>query len=166
VRELEPFVRSASMKVCRDRDTADENAQDTFVALHRGLEQFTGASSFTTWLYAVIVNNCRMKHRRRRIDRESVPLESVETPAARATHGLEGPEARMLRGELQAILGTAIEELPEEYRPVFVLRQLERLSTQQTAEALGLTQAAVKSRLHRARAMVRRSVERQYAEAA
>lgn len=171
VHELEPFVRGASMKVCRDRAVADENAQDTFVAMHRSLEQFTGASSFTTWLYTVVVNNCRMKRRRRKLDAASVPLEDVGEQLANGNGIIgdrvqfEGPEARLLSEELRLILGSAIKRLPEDYRPVFVLRQLERLSTRETAEELGLTEAAVKSRLHRARTLVRRDVESYFAEA-
>lgn len=172
VHEIEPFVRSASMKVCRDRATADENAQDTFVAMHRALEQFSGASSFTTWLYTVVVNNCRMKRRRSKLAQASIPLDEMGTElqgdggsAADLSAG-EGPEAHMLSEELRRILGSAIERLPEEYRPVFVLRQLERLSTKETAEELGLSEAAVKSRLHRARAMVRRDVESYFIEPA
>lgn len=170
VHELEPFVRSASMKVCRDRATADENAQDTFVSMLRSLEQFSGASSFTTWLYTVIVNNCRMKRRRSKLAQASVPLDVLgsERPngAAADASAMEGPEAHMLSEELRRVLGSAIERLPEEYRPVFVLRQLERLSTKETAGELGLSEAAVKSRLHRARAMVRRDVESYFVEPA
>jgi RNA polymerase sigma-70 factor (ECF subfamily) len=162
IRELEPFVRGASMKVCRDRAVADENAQDTYVALHRKLDQFAGASSFTTWLYSVIVNNCRMKHRRRLVVRASVELDE-STRAAGAWDA--APEARLLGEELQQILGRAIERLPQEYQAVFVLRQIERLSTDETAQELGLSPSAVKSRLHRARTQVRRDVEAHYADA-
>jgi RNA polymerase sigma-70 factor (ECF subfamily) len=170
VHELEPFVRSASMKVCRDRATADENAQDTFVSMLRSLEQFSGASSFTTWLYTVIVNNCRMKRRRSKLAQASVPLDVLTTErpngSAADASAMEGPEAHMLSEELRRVLGSAIERLPEDYRPVFVLRQLDRLSTKETAEELGLSEAAVKSRLHRARALVRREVESYFVEPA
>ncbi|HVK39150.1 MAG TPA: sigma-70 family RNA polymerase sigma factor [Candidatus Kapabacteria bacterium] len=170
VHELEPFVRSASMKVCRDRATADENAQDTFVSMLRSLEQFSGASSFTTWLYTVIVNNCRMKRRRSKLAQASVPLDVLTTErpngSAADSSAMEGPEAHMLSEELRRVLGSAIERLPEDYRPVFVLRQLDRLSTKETAEELGLSEAAVKSRLHRARALVRREVESYFVEPA
>jgi RNA polymerase sigma-70 factor, ECF subfamily len=162
VRELEPFVRGTSMKVCRDKAVADENAQDTLVTMHRNLHQFEGGSRFTTWLYTVIVNNCRMKRRRRKIDQASLSLEELQASSADGSvPELVGSstDTEVLASELRHVLGRAIESLPEEYRSVFVLRQVEMLSTRETAEALSLSESAVKSRLYRARAMVRSSIE-------
>jgi RNA polymerase sigma-70 factor (ECF subfamily) len=164
VRELEPFVRASSFKICRDPDLADENAQDTMVNMYRKLHQFDGASKFCTWLYSIAVNNCRMKRRRRKLERSTVPIEAAgekdqEGSQAEPAAADESPVERLLSAELREILAAAIDVLPEEYRAVFLLRDLEHLSTRETAEALGLSEAAVKSRLHRARRQVRARVE-------
>jgi RNA polymerase sigma-70 factor (ECF subfamily) len=160
VEKLEPFVQQSSLKICRDPHTADENAQDTFINVFRKLHQFEGNSQFSTWLYSIIVNNCRMKHRRSKLDMASVPLDSDDRPglADELPSHLPEPERQLLDEELRRVLGGAIEKLPEEYRDVFVLRDMEQLSNQETADALGLSVATVKSRLHRARAAIRSHV--------
>lgn len=162
VKELEPFVYGSSLKVCRDPIVADENMQDTFVNMYRKLHQFDGTSKFSTWLYSIIVNNCRMKRRRRKLDAATGSMESMMHEGARdepAAERRENPVEQLLTRELRAVLGAAIENLPDEYRSVFILRDVEHLSTEETAASLGLTPAAVKSRLHRARERVRRHVE-------
>lgn len=163
VAELEPFVSGSSFKVCRDREIADENVQDTFVNVYRKLHQFDGSSKFTTWLYSIILNNCRMKRRRRLIDQATLSTDDVGEPAverAQAKRSAEfGADRSLLLDELQAVLDRSVDELPEELRSVLMLRDLEELSTEETAAALGLTEAAVKSRLHRARVKVRARIE-------
>lgn len=161
VKELEPFVYGSSLKVCRDPAIADENMQDTFVNMYRKLHQFDGTSRFSTWLYSIIVNNCRMKRRRRKLDAVTGSLEQLRDDAAgtEPAGAGESPVEQLLSSELRAVLGAAIETLPAAYRAVFILRDVEHLSTEETAESLGLTPAAVKSRLHRAREQVRRHVE-------
>jgi len=163
VAALEPFVSGSSFKVCRDREIADENVQDTFVNVYRKLHQFDGSSKFTTWLYSIILNNCRMKRRRRLIDQATLSTDDVGEPAverAQAKRSAEfGADRSLLLDELQAVLDRSVDELPEELRSVLMLRDLEELSTEETAAALGLTEAAVKSRLHRARVKVRARIE-------
>ncbi len=162
VKELQPFVIGSSLKVCRDRSIAEENAQDTFVSMYRNLDQFSGASKFSTWLYSIIVNNCRMKRRRRKLDSASVSFDEMAgEPGGEATlaDAASPADAQLLSNELRGVLGTAIADLPEDFRAVFVLRDVEHLSNEEVARDLGLSIAAVKSRLHRARERVRRRVE-------
>ncbi|MBS1911247.1 MAG: sigma-70 family RNA polymerase sigma factor [Bacteroidetes bacterium] len=165
VKELEPFVIGSSLKVCRDRATAEENAQDTFVSMFRNLGQFSGTSKFSTWLYTIIVNNCRMKRRKSRLERASVSIDEMAASGGRHASDLEAAgsgapaDAQLLSEELRAVLGAAIENLPEDYRSVFVLRDVEHLSNEDVARDLDLSVAAVKSRLHRARERVREHVE-------
>ena len=164
VAEIEPFVSGSSLKVCRDRDVASENAQDTFINVYQKLHQFDGTSKFTTWLYSIIVNNCRMKRRRRLLDQVTVSTDDVAEAQIDAAQEAESSaysaDRRLLLDELQRVLGSAVESLPAEYRSVFVLRDLENHSTEETADMLGLSMPAVKSRLHRARARVREHLER------
>lgn len=161
VAELEPFVKGSAMKVCRDPATADETTQDTLIAMYRKLHQFDNSSLFCTWIYSIVVNNCRMKRRRRKIDRSSMSIETAIEHHGEDAHGASAsPETRMLAEELRRVIGSAVDALPEDYRAVFVLRDLEHLSTEQTAAALDLTEAAVKSRLHRARGKVKGHMQR------
>lgn len=164
VAELEPFVSGSSLKVCRDREIANENVQDTFINVYRKLHQFDGTSKFTTWIYSIIVNNCRMK-RRRGLREETTVSASALDPRDReraevSSGGSYAPERSLLLEELQTVLGSAIESLPVDYRTVFVLRDIENHSNEDVAESLGLSVAAVKSRLHRARARVRTHMEK------
>lgn len=154
--ELEPFVKGAAMKICRDPFHADETAQDSLIAMYRKLHQFDGSSLFCTWIYSIILNNCRMKRRKRKMDRASVSMEVALDEHGSELHGQgASPETTMISDELSRVIGLAVDALPEEYRAVFVLRDIEHFSTEETATSLDLTPAAVKSRLHRARNKVR-----------
>jgi len=167
VRTYEDVVFRFSLKVCRDAEKAEEAFQDTFVNVFKKLKQFDGKSKFTTWLYKIVANNCLMKRRRSKLDQASVPLETPEgfreeplrdsygrviqtVPAWKST-----PLDGVVNTELRGILDKAIEKLPPEYRAVFVLRDVEEQSAEETAKILSLSVPAVKSRLHRARAFLR-----------
>ncbi len=165
VQQVEPYIFSVSMKVCRDRAVAHENAQDTFVSIYRKLDQFDGASKFTTWLYTVIVNNCKMKRRRRKIDQAMVPLDGgpeYEAVPDVATNHNESPDSGLLNAELYSVLERAMERLTPSQRAVFVLRDLEQRSSEETSEKLDISISAVKSRLHRARQVLRSELEQYY----
>lgn len=167
VQKYESLVYSFAFKVCRDKEQASETWQDTFVNVYRKLGQFDGKSKFTTWLYAIVVNNCKMKRRKRKLDLASVPLESPhgfhEDPLLDAEGHVvqtipswkETPLDSVMDGELQTILDKAIRKLPVDYRVVFVLRDVEGLSAEETGKILKLSVPAVKSRLRRARVFLR-----------
>ncbi len=167
VRQYEQVAYSFAYKVCRDQEKAAETLQDTFVNVYRKIGQFNRRSKFTTWLYSIVVNNCRMKHRRTQLDRMTASLDEVEPP-----HGGDGragehpagrsvaawkstPLDRVMKNELRALLDDAINRLPLDYRTVFVLRDIEGQSAAATAHILGLSVPAVKSRLRRARVFLR-----------
>ena len=162
VRRYEDTVYKFSYKVCRDREKAEETLQDTFVNVFRKLDSFDGKSKFSTWLYAIVTNNCLMRRRRRKSQELEESLEAAEE-AARDSEG--GPRTvawtevtpadHLLTRELQETMDTAILALPLEYRVVFVLRDIEGKSTQETAEILNISEEATKSRLRRARAFLR-----------
>lgn len=165
IRQFEPFVRGSAMKVCENPEKAGATAQDTLVSIFRKLHQFEGESKFTTWLYTIVINHCTMNRRRRKLEEAQVSLDAMaegDNEAARAiTVGAEGdtPMERLLARELSQVLEGAVARLPAEYRELFLLREVEGLTNQETAQRLGLSIAAVKSRLHRARALVREEVE-------
>ena len=163
VRRYEDTVYRFSFKVCRDERKAAETLQDTFINVYRKLSTFDGKSKFSTWLFTIVSNNCLMKNRRRKLADLEESLELYDEPpgdrgnAARGTAGKwdETPADLLLDRELKEELERAIQKLPVEYRTVFVMRDVEGYSTEETARALGISIEATKSRLRRARAFLR-----------
>jgi RNA polymerase sigma-70 factor (ECF subfamily) len=160
VKRYEDTVFRFSYKVCRDRAKAEEALQDTFVNVYRKLNSYDGKSKFSTWLYSIVTNNCLMKHRRRKLD---ALLESLDEPPTNddgtfvehVARWDETPADLLIKKELHARLDKAVLKLPVEYRIVFVLRDLEGKSGEETARILGISEEAMKSRLRRARAFLR-----------
>jgi RNA polymerase sigma-70 factor (ECF subfamily) len=152
-----------AFKMCRDRQKAAETLQDTFISVFRKLDSFDGRSKFSTWLYSIVVNNCLMKQRRRKMRDLEDPLEAYDEPQGARDGRQRAPVARwdetpadlLANKELRAALDTAINKLPVDYRVVFVLRDVEGKSTEETAQILKLSVEATKSRLRRARAFLR-----------
>lgn len=163
VRRYEETVYRFSYKICRDKDKASETLQDTFVNVFRKLKSFDGKSKFSTWLYTIVTNNCLMKHRKRKSDELEESLEEYDHahPADDAPRRPElvssehSPADIVIGKELRDLLETAMLRLPEDYRVVFVMRDIEGRSSEETAGVLGLSNEATKSRLRRARAFLR-----------
>lgn len=160
VKRYEDTVYRFSFKVCRDKDKAEETLQDTFINVYRKLDTFDRKSKFSTWLYSIVTNNCLMKRRRSKMQDA---LASLDDPATHTDGSLldhiarwdDTPVERLMNEELRAHLDRAILKLPVDYRVVFVLRDVEGQSTEETATILKLSHEAVKSRLRRARAFLR-----------
>jgi len=137
------------------------------VNVFRKLGTFDGKSKFSTWLYTIVTNNCLMKHRKRKgelleesleaFDHPPHPHEHHHTRHALSTH--ETPADVVITKELRETLDRAISRLPNDYRVVFVMRDIEGQSNEETAQALGLSVEATKSRLRRARAFLREQLE-------
>ncbi|MBI4443710.1 MAG: sigma-70 family RNA polymerase sigma factor [Acidobacteria bacterium] len=143
-----------------NREDAEDALQETFLKAYSRLPQFQGDSQFYTWLVRIAVNESLMKLRKRKSGGFSVSLdEPIETEddfmPRELTAWDENPEQKYARQELQEILDRAVSSLPPIFRTVFVLRDLEQLSTEEAADALNLSVAAVKSRLLRARLQLR-----------
>lgn len=160
VKRYEDTVYSFSYKVCRDKEKAEEALQDTFVNVYRKLGSFDGKSKFSTWLYSIVTNNCLMKHRKRKLDGlfeslDEPPVNNDGTFSERIAQWDETPADVLLKKEFQAHLDKAVLKLPLEYRLVFVLRDLEGKSGEETAKILRISEEAAKSRLRRARAFLR-----------
>lgn len=143
--------------VLRHEGEAEELTQETWVRAFTHLDRFEGRSRFSTWLTRIAYHEAWALARRRR---RSESLESTTRPSswAAARHGGADPEQEATSRELQSLLEVAVLALPTPYRTVFVMRELEEMSTEETAEILGLTRGAVKVRLHRARALLRRTL--------
>jgi RNA polymerase sigma-70 factor (ECF subfamily) len=167
VKRYEETVFRFSLKLCRDKEKAEEVLQDTFINVYRKLGSFDGASKFSTWLYTIVANNCLMKRRKRKLQGLEEPLEALDNPATspdgRFAHHIvrweDSPADILLGKELRHLLDEAILKLPEIYRAVFILRDVEGKSNEETAEVLNISQEAAKSRLRRARAFLREQLD-------
>ena len=159
----EDRVFRLAMGMMKNREDALEAVQDAFLSVYRKIDAFRGESTFSTWLYKIALNSVYMKLRSRsRHDRvDSLEdLEGILDPAkVRVLLPPRGWSERaddaLLRKELAAVLREAVAALPEEYRAIFTLREVEELSNQEVADILGLSLAATKTRLHRARLFLR-----------
>jgi len=138
--------------------------QEAFLKAYEHLDQFQGQSKFYTWIVRIAVNQALMKLRKRKADRSVSLDETIDTGEDNIAREIaawdENPEQKYSREELQRILTSAIDGLAPIYRAVFVLRDIDGLSTEEAAEALDLSVPAVKSRLLRARLQLREKLTR------
>jgi RNA polymerase sigma-70 factor (ECF subfamily) len=167
VRRYQDKVFRLCFKILRHEDDAAEALQDAFLSAFRGLKNFKAESTFSTWLYRIATNAALMKYRRRRAGHVSYEqsqggLEDAE-PMAIADWSTQ-PLDELLDAETREILAREVEKLPTNEREVFVLRDIMEQSNEHVAKELGLTVAAVKSRLHRARVHLRDRVNRYFRE--
>jgi RNA polymerase sigma-70 factor, ECF subfamily len=162
VRRYEETVYRFAFKMCRDPEKAGETLQDTFVNVFRKLDTFDAKSKFSTWLYTIVANNCLMKQRRRKLRDLEDPLEAYDDPShddrgtrRQIPRSADSPAEILMSRELREALDRAIAKLPADYRVVFVLRDMEGNSNEETARILKISLEATKSRLRRARAFLR-----------
>jgi RNA polymerase sigma-70 factor (ECF subfamily) len=166
VRRYEGKIFRLAQHVTQNREDAEDVLQETFLKSYEHLDQFKGDSKFYTWIVRIAVNQALMKLRRRKTDKSVSLDETIDTGEDTITREIaawdEDPEQRFSREELGEILDTAVDSLEPPYRSVFVLRDIEELSTEETAEALNLSVPAVKSRLLRARLQLREKLTRYF----
>jgi len=161
VRQYERHIYRLALNITKDPTDAEDVLQESFLKAYSNLKNFQGDSRFYTWLVRIAVNEALMKLRKRRSAPALVALdeaisdgEDQEIRRDLADWG-DNPEQRYGKVELRDILASAIESLELPYRMVVMLRDIEELSTEETAAALGISVPAVKSRLLRARLMLR-----------
>jgi RNA polymerase sigma-70 factor (ECF subfamily) len=166
VRRYEGKIFRLAQHVTNNREDAEDVLQETFMKAYEHLDQFKGDSKFYTWIVRIAVNQALMKLRRRKTDKSVSLDEQIDTGEDTIVREIaawdEDPEERFSREELGEILDHAVDSLEPPYRSVFVLRDVEELSTEETAEALGLSIPAVKSRLLRARLQLREKLTRYF----
>ena len=157
VRRYEQKLYSFARRMCRSDSDAEDLVQETFLNVHRFLADFRFETKFKNWLYRVAVNTAITKRRRSKFaPAPDLSLEDIgRQEGADATGDVPDwarmPLEQVLNGELLETLNRAIRSLPEKYRVVVVLRDVEEFSTEETAHILNLTPANVKVRLHRGR---------------
>jgi RNA polymerase sigma-70 factor (ECF subfamily) len=159
VRNYEQTVYNFAFKICRDREKAENIMQETFYSMVKSINQFDRRSKLSTWLYRIVANHCLMLARKQK-NRQFISIDNDDSLFDEKYIA----DWRMLpykdaeNKELKKILDDAITKLSPEYRMVFLLRDVEGLSTEETAKASELSVPAVKSRLHRARAFLRNEI--------
>jgi RNA polymerase sigma-70 factor (ECF subfamily) len=142
--------------ILRDDGEAEDVMQDAYVRAYKSLAQFEGRSAFATWLTRIAVNEA-LQRRKQRLRTESIDVRNgVEDHIMELAALGDSPEQNYGRQEITGILEQAIAALPEQYRVVYMLREVEEMSTEETAESLELSEENVRIRLHRARGLLKK----------
>ncbi len=166
VRRYENKIFRLALHITQNREDAEDVLQEAFLKAYEHLDQVQGNSKFYTWIVRIAVNQALMKLRRRKTDKSVSMDEQFDTGEDTLVREIaawdEDPEQQFSREELGRILDSAIQGLEPPYRSVFVLRDIEDLSTEETAQALDLSIPAVKSRLLRARLQLREKLTRHF----
>ena len=166
VRKYERQIFRIAQHITQNREDAEDVMQDAFLKAYEKLDQFQGNSKFYTWLVRISVNESLMRLRKRRTGRMVSIDEDLETEEGSVPRDIADwapdPEQNYTQSELGEILEKTIKGLPPGFRVVFELRDVQGLSTEDTAEALGLSIPAVKSRLLRARLQLRERLSRYF----
>jgi RNA polymerase sigma-70 factor (ECF subfamily) len=165
VNRYERKIFRLTMNITRNREDAEDAMQDAFMKAYAHLDSFQENSRFYTWLVRIAANEALMRLRKRRPNQFSLdePIEGDDDVMPREIEDWgPSPEQRYAQSEMQDILNQVIGQLEPDYRAVFVLRDIEEFSTEETAAAVGISEAAVKSRLLRARLKLREKLDRYF----
>jgi RNA polymerase sigma-70 factor (ECF subfamily) len=170
IRPYERRVYAMALSFLRNEADAEDAAQEAFLKAFRNLASFRGEAKFGTWLTTITLNEARSRIRRR----DAIRMESLDEPhedgepasPALLRDWKEIPSEALERKEIRLLLQKAVTALPLIYREVFRLRDVEQLSVQEAAQALGITISAVKVRLHRARMMLQKNLAPQLKQVA
>jgi RNA polymerase sigma-70 factor (ECF subfamily) len=159
MRQYNQRLFRVARSILKDDADAEDALQDAYVQAYRKLDEFRGDAELATWLTRIVINQALMRIRRRTRDRNVVPFggsgdgDAKELEVADETS--ESPSDATLRGEVRKVLERRIDELPESFRTVFVMREVEEMTARETADALGIPEATVRTRPFRARARLR-----------
>jgi RNA polymerase sigma-70 factor (ECF subfamily) len=160
-------VYNLALRLMKDPHEAEEVLQETFISAFKALPKFEGRSQLATWLYRIAYNAALMRLRKRQLPTESldepVTTEAGDQVPRELIDWGSIPDDLLLNQELRTVLIAALNTLPESLRSIFVLRDIEGLSTAEAAEALGLTETNAKVRLHRARLALRERLTEYFA---
>ena len=145
--------------ILRNDGEAEDVMQDAYVRAYEHLDQFAGRAKFSTWLTRIAVHEALARqHRRQRYEKLEPKSEREGDPMDRFASLTPNPEEEASNSEIRQLLEQAVEKLPDSYRAVFMLREVEDMSTSEAAYALDITEENIKVRLHRARALLRKSL--------
>lgn len=152
--------------ILKDEAEAEDAVQEAYIAAFRSIGSFRGGARLSTWLARIVINEAYARLRKQKRDHVVVPFDAGPHGERDTEEGdmadttTETPENAAIRGELRQLLERRIDALPEQFRTVFILRDVEEMSVEETAECLDLPGATVRSRAFRARALLRDSLAR------
>jgi len=150
---------SVARAILRNDGEAEDVMQDAYVRAYEHLNQFAGRAKFSTWLTRIAVHEALARQRRGNRYQELEPMSEREgDPMDRFASLTPNPEQQASNSEIRRLLEEAVDNLPDSYRTVFMLRDIEEMSTTDAADVLEITEENVKVRLHRARALLRKSL--------
>jgi RNA polymerase sigma-70 factor (ECF subfamily) len=161
VRKESPRLFRVIVRIVRDDDEAQSIMQETFLQAYQRLDTFRGDAKLTTWLYAIGINQARaaLRKKRRTAPMDEADMERLQPSFSKGMYAETprrwNPEKVAERSERQHLVREAVDQLPENYRTVVILRDLEELSTAEAADVLGISRGALRVRLHRARKALR-----------
>ena len=162
VRPYERSVYVMALSYMKNREDAEDVAQEAFLRAFRKLASFRAESKFSTWLISITINEARTRLRRQALVRmeplDQLPDEDKGISPALLRDWREIPSEAVERDEVRVLIQRAVEQLPEIYRQVFLLRDVEELTINETAEALNISIPSIKVRLHRARMMLQKQL--------
>lgn len=167
VKRYQDKVYRLSFKILRHEEDAAEALQDAFLSAFRGIRSFKAESTFSTWLYRITTNASLMKYRKRRdnvVSLDQSQSQNEDAEPLQIPDWSTQPVKDLLDVETREVMEEGVRRLPEDLRTVFLLRDVEGLSNAEVAETLGLSVAAVKSRLHRARINLRDRLNRYFGD--
>ncbi len=156
VEKYSAFVYNIALRMTSDPHDAEDITQEAFIDAFRAWDRFRGDSQVSTWLYRIAMNRSLMKLRKEKRSRQ-ITQEGLEDQDV--VDWREGPERAALTSELRNRLEDGLHLLPKELRAAVVLRDVQGLSTTEAADALGITESAMKARLHRGRIILRKHLE-------
>lgn len=151
--------------ILRDDAEAEDALQDAYLDAYRHIGEFRGRAQLGTWLTRVVINHALMRHRKQKRDRVIVPIAPIRDARTLPETEMRDEKAELpvestLRAEIRRILERQIDELPATFRTVFVMRDVEDMSVQETADVLGIPPSTVRTRLFRARGLLREALAR------
>jgi RNA polymerase sigma-70 factor, ECF subfamily len=146
--------------ILRNPEEAEDVVQEAYVRAYTHLDQFAGAAKFSTWLTKIAIHEALARlHKRRRMGEADSTKDTEKSGGMESLKStIHNPEEQIFEKQVLELLEAAVEALPDNLRSVFVMREIEEMSTAETAECLGLSEAAVKIRLHRARKVLRQDL--------
>ena len=163
IRRNNPYLYKLGRSYGYKHEDVEDLMQETFIAAYLNLEKFESRSTFKTWITRIMLNQCYQRAQKMsfKFEKANEILNEKTTPMFESNHSTD-TYSSVLNNELSNIIGSALISIPFEYRMVFSLRELNGMSTSETAEALDISETNVKVRLNRAKHMLREKVEKMY----
>jgi RNA polymerase sigma-70 factor (ECF subfamily) len=164
IRRYNPYLYKVGMSYGFNHQDVEDLMQDSFISAYMNLDKFEGRSSFKTWLVRIMLNHCYQKSKKTSHKNEKLMETNFNDQATPMFQDQQPVDAyrTVVNKEVSQIIGKALVKIPVDYRLVFCLRELNGMSTAETAEAIGITETNVKVRLNRARHLLRQTIEKMY----